>query len=269
MNYERTYKRWLAWAEVPRALYAMATLPGGWVNMSSAPKGDRRPIFVIPGIGMTDRSTLVIRQYLTFLGYSVHPWALGRNLGAKTIGIHNERLIERIEQVYRDQQQPLTLIGWSMGGIMARMVARRSPKMVREVICLGSPFGGDPFASSAWEVYERLSGHSLRDPVAQAQIAESKLPLPVPACSFYSRSDGIVPWQACREPNTPDARNIAVRSAHCGFGFSPPVLRAVADRLAATHKVPTAAGRHHRNRGAVSDKSLRIATAATPPSPIA
>ena len=189
---------------------------------------------VIPGIGMTDRSTLVLRRYLRFLGYEVHAWELGRNLGAKTIGVHNERLIERIKNVHHSAQQPVTLIGWSMGGIMARMVARCQPQLIRQVISLGSPFVGDPFASSAWEIYERLSGHSLKAPVAQAQIAESKLPLPVPAVSFYSKSDGIVAWQACLEPNTPSARNIPVRSAHCGFGFSAEVLRAVADTLSKT-----------------------------------
>lgn len=228
------HKRWLAWAELPRVLYALATLPGGLMHLSLAPKGDNRPILVIPGIGMTDSSTLILRRYLKFLGYRVRPWKLGRNLGAKTIGVHNERLIERVESVYDDEQRALTLIGWSMGGIMARMVARRHPEKIFEVISLAAPFGGDPFASGAWQVYERLSGHSLREPVALAQIAESKLPLPVRACSFYSTSDGVVPWQACLEPNTPSARNMAVRSAHCGFGFSAPVLRAIADRLAST-----------------------------------
>ena len=194
MERPHLHKRWFAWAEMPRVAYALATLPSGWMKMSVAPKGDNRPIFVIPGIGMTDRSTLILRRYLSFLGYRVHPWKLGRNLGAKTIGLHNERLIERIQSVYEDEQQPITLIGWSMGGIKARMVARRHPTKISEVISLASPFGGDPFASGAWQIYERLTGHSLRHPVAQAQITESKLPLPVLACSFYSTSDGIVPW---------------------------------------------------------------------------
>lgn len=237
-----TPQRWLAWAELPRTLYAIANLPYCWTQLSTAPRGDKRSIFVIPGIGMTDRSTIVLRHYLRFLGYRVHAWELGRNLGAKTIGVHNERLIERIKSVHHLAQQPVTLIGWRMGGIMARMVARRHPQIIRQVISLGSPFVGDPFASNAFEIYERLSGHSLRAPIAQAQIAQSKLPLPVPAISFYSKSDGIVSWRACLEPNTPTARNIPVRSAHCSFGFSAEVLLAIADRLAvvSTEMEPTA-----------------------------
>lgn len=227
-------KRWLSWVELPRAIYALVILPFCWPSLSLAKKGDYRPIIVIPGFGMTDRSTIVLRRYLSFLGYRVSGWRLGRNLGAKTTGLHNERLIQRLNADYAEGHQSITLIGWSMGGIMARMVARAEPQKIREVISLGAPFTSDPFATTLWQVYERLSGHSLAHPVAQAQIAESKLPLPVRACAFYSKSDGVVAWQTCLEPNTPNAHNIPVRSAHCCFGFSALVLRGVADRLAAS-----------------------------------
>lgn len=239
MDHIQMPKRWLTWAEVPRAIFACAMLPLKWPFLSSATQGDQRPIFVIPGFATTDRSTFVLRQYLRFLGYRVYGWELGRNLGAKTIGLHNEKLIARINAVYEMERQPITLIGWSMGGIMARMAARTLPQHIREVISLGAPFTGDPFSNTAWKVYERMSGHSLSHPVAQAQIAESKLPLPMPACSIYSKSDGVVAWQACLEPHQPQSRNIEVRSAHCAFGFSAVVLRAVSDRLAATgHSKP-------------------------------
>jgi hypothetical protein len=83
-----------------------------------------------------------------------------------------------------------------------------------------------------WQVYEKMSGHSLRHPVALAQIAQSKLPLPVPACALYSKSDGIVAWQACLEPDESCAQNVEVQTSHCGFGFDPAVLRIVATMLA-------------------------------------
>jgi pimeloyl-ACP methyl ester carboxylesterase len=234
MDHRQLPHRWLTWTELPRTIFAMATLPLHWRHLAFAQKGDGRPIIVIPGFGMTDRSTFVLRQYLRFLGYTVYGWELGRNLGAKTIGLRNERLIARVSLIYATECQPLTLIGWSMGGIMARMIARHAPQQICEVISLAAPFTGDPFANTSWKVYERMSGHSLSHPVAQAQIAESKLPLPVRACSFYSKSDGVVAWQGCLEPNQRLARNIEVRSAHCGFGFSGSVLRAIADRLAET-----------------------------------
>ncbi|MFN3618806.1 MAG: esterase/lipase family protein [Sphingorhabdus sp.] len=231
---------------MPRAIYALVLLPFQWPRLSLAAKGDQRPVFVIPGFGTTDRSTVILRYYLQFLGYRVYAWELGRNLGAKTIGLHNERLLARLDEVYLEERQPVTLIGWSMGGIMARMIARVNPYKIREVISLGAPFTGDPYANTAWKIYERLSGHSLAHPVAQAQIKESKLPLPVPACSIYSKSDGVVSWQTCLEPDTKLADNIAVRSAHCGFGFTAVVLRAVAERLASTGEHASRRFQHRR-----------------------
>jgi len=226
-------ERWRAFAELPRAAFAIATIPGHLKRLTDAKRGDGSPILVIPGFATGDRSTVILRKYLSWLGYSAHGWGMGCNLGAKTIGLHNERLIARVNSVYSQYGRKVSLIGWSMGGIMARMVSRVIPDKVEQIISLGAPFAGDPFANTAWKVYERMSGHSLSHPVARAQIAESRLPPPVPSISLYSRSDGVVAWQSCLEPEHPHTLNIEVNSAHCGFGFSPHVLRTVADRLAA------------------------------------
>lgn len=226
------YSRMLGWVELPRAILAIARLPFHLPTLLQAPRGKGAPILVIPGFAMTDKSTAVLRSYLTLLGYNVSGWGLGRNLGAKTIGLHNEKLIARLNAFYSEVRQPVILIGWSMGGIMARMIARVAPENVRQIISLGAPFAGDPFANTAWRAYERLSGHSLSHPVARAQIAESKKPPPVPSLSLFSKSDGIVAWQSCLEPKRPHTQNIEVQSAHCAFGFCPVVLRTVADQLA-------------------------------------
>lgn len=232
MSHCKAPERWLTWAEVPRTIWTLITLPFHWWALSGVAKGDLRPLLFLPGFGTTDNSTLILRQYFSFLGYRVHGWELGRNLGAKTIGLHNELLIARLDDLYASERQPITLIGWSMGGIMARMIARVDPVKVRQVISLGAPFAGNPFSNNLWQVYEQLSGHSLRHPVALAQIAQSKLPLPVPACSLYSKSDGVVAWQACLEPDESCAQNVEVHTPHCGFGFDPRVLREVAKMLA-------------------------------------
>ncbi|MCX7283309.1 MAG: alpha/beta hydrolase [Novosphingobium sp.] len=225
-------RRWLGYAELPRAMLALASIPLHGRLLRSAPKGDRGPVLVIPGFATTDRSTFVLRRYLSWLGYDVHGWGLGRNLGAKTIGLHNERLIARLGEVHRRSRRKVRLIGWSMGGIMARMISREMPQAVLQIVCLGAPFSGDPFANNVWKIYERLSGHSLSHPIAQQQIARSKFAPPVPSTSLYSRSDGVVSWRSCLEPPAPGTANIQVQSAHCGFGFDPRVLRTVADRLA-------------------------------------
>ncbi len=224
--------RWRAIAELPRAGFAVALLPFHIARLRAARRGDGSPVLVIPGFATTDRSTYILRRYLSWLGYEVHGWALGRNLGAKTIGLRNEELLARLDHIHGQYDRKITLIGWSMGGIMARMIAREKPEKVRQIISLGAPFAGNPFANTAWRLYERMSGHSLSHPIARAQIAESKLPPPVRSVSLFSKSDGVVAWQSCLEPDHPHTLNIEVQSAHCGFGFSPAVLRTVADQLA-------------------------------------
>jgi pimeloyl-ACP methyl ester carboxylesterase len=224
--------RWLMAAEVPRLFGTIAALPFNAVRLAAAPIGDGSPIMVIPGCGATDLSTAVLRRYLSWLGYSVHGWGLGRNLGAKTVGQYNELLLDRVDRLNDATQRKLKIIGWSMGGIIARMIARQRQEEIEQLVLLGAPFTGNPRANRGWEYYERISGQSLSHPAAKAQIAESKLPSPVRSTSIYSKSDGIVAWRCCIEPASPNSRNIAVSSAHCAFAFHSLVLRIVADILA-------------------------------------
>jgi len=223
-------QRWRGLAEIPRAIGSLIRLPFEATRLARAPRGNGETIFVIPGFGAADGSTLVLRRYLTSLGYDVHGWGLGRNLGARTIGIHNERLIERFDSFGVDRK--VHVIGWSMGGIMARMLSRARPERIAQLILLAAPFAGNPYANRAWQLYERISGHSLSHPVARRQIAESKLPPPVASTALYSKSDGVVAWTCCREPEAEHCRNIEVDSAHCAFGVDPDVLLLVAQSLA-------------------------------------
>jgi pimeloyl-ACP methyl ester carboxylesterase len=222
----------LAIAEMPRAVASFCALPLRALPLANAPRGDGHPVLVIPGFAATDHSTAILRLYLKWLGYEVEGWQLGRNLGAKTVGLHNERLLARLDEMHGRTRAKVTLIGWSMGGILARMIARKRPEATRRIISMAAPFTGDPFANRAWQVYERLSGHSLCHPIAQAQIAESKLVPPVAATSLYSRSDGVVAWETCLEPDADHTDNIEIVSAHCAFGFNAQALLAVARTLA-------------------------------------
>jgi pimeloyl-ACP methyl ester carboxylesterase len=227
-------RRALYWLEIPRFLKTLLTLPlrlaRHWPRRRSVAASP--PVIVIPGFGFTDRSTAFLRWYLARCGYDAKGWGLGRNMGRKTIGLHNERAIAAIEEQARRAGQPVALVGWSMGGIVARMVARARPDLVSRVISLSAPFTGDPYANRAWPLYEKLAGHRLDDPVASRQIARSKQPPPVPALAIYSRSDGIVAWDCCIEEERPRTANVEVSAGHFEIGFRPSVLRLVADELA-------------------------------------
>lgn len=222
----------LALTELPRALAELGSL--GWFmpGLMAAPRGDGHPVLVLPGFITTDASTRILRRYLTALGYDAHAWNLGRNLGPRAIGREGERLIARLEEIYEATGQKVSLVGWSLGGVLARQLARRRPEMVRQVISLGSPFAGDPRASNVWRSYEALTGQRIDDEHTQAQLRESVLAPPVPSTAIFSKGDGVVAWQNCREDQADTTDNIEVRGSHCGLGVNPAVLWAVADRLA-------------------------------------
>ena len=221
----------LALTELPRAIAEFSSLGLVAPMLANAPKGDGHPVLVLPGFVTTDISTRVLRNYLTKLGYDAHAWELGRNLGPKAIGDEGEKLIARLQAVHELTGKRVSIIGWSLGGIMARQLSRRAPDAVRQVITLGSPFTGSPKATNAWRAYQMLTGHRIDSDDAQAQLRESEAPPPVPSTSIFSREDGVVAWQNCIEPAGPETDNIQVHGSHCGMGVNPAVLYAIADRL--------------------------------------
>ncbi len=222
----------LAATELPRALLELGSLPLSMPLIAQAPRGDGHPVLVLPGFVTSDISTRPLRAFLDRMGYDTHGWELGRNLGPKAIGQQGEHLIARLEEVHGETGKRVSLVGWSLGGVMARQLSRWRTDMVRQVITLGSPIVGDPRSTNAWRAYEQLTGQRIKDRDTQDMLAESQIPPPVPATAIYSKRDGIVAWQNCVEPQSATTDNIEVHGSHCGLGVNPVVLYAVADRLA-------------------------------------
>lgn len=188
--------------------------------------GKGRPVIVIPGFLATDHSTTIMRRTLRAAGYRVYGWGLGINMGAR------EDLFERIEVQFERaaRRGPVTVIGWSLGGLYAREIAKRQPDKVAKVITLGSPFSGDVRANNAWRLYEMLNDHKVDSPPLDVRVAEKP---PVPTIAFWSRKDGIVsPASARGEPHECDA-SYELDCTHMGFMSEAcameAVLRALAD----------------------------------------
>ena len=225
-------ERHLAFAEGPRAFSEMASLFSSAPFLYQAPRGERHAVLVLPGFGASDRSTVVLREYIGSRGYDAQPWQLGRNLGPDP-ELMNE-LPHRLAAVYRDAgDRKVSLVGWSLGGVYARLLAHRYPEAVRQVITLGSPFGGSPRSTRVNQAARRINPSNIySDDVDRARVRAGE-PLPgVPATAVFSKTDGIVPWQIAVERPSPSAENIEVYGSHVGLGFNPAVLYAVADRLA-------------------------------------
>jgi triacylglycerol lipase len=215
--------------EWPRAALSVARLAGAGARLDAAPRGDGRPVMVLPGLFNSDLSNLVLRRYLDRLGYRAEPWALGRNFGTRTIGKDAARLLARLERVAAEAGAPVTLIGVSLGGIMARLAAHRRPGLVREVITIAAPYAGHPHATNVWRAFELVTGERVDSPEVRALSEEVARPLPVPATAIWSRRDGLVNGFACHDAH---ARCIEVESGHIGVQLNPEVMLKVAEVLA-------------------------------------
>ena len=218
---------WLYLTDPARAAAEYGWLIAALPLRQLLPVGDRQPVLVLPGLLADDRSTWTLRRILRDLGYRVHGWRLGRNFGptaATVTGLQN-----RLLDLRSRYDSAVSVIGWSLGGIYARALARDTAAAVRQVITLGSPIRltheRQSRASRAFNRYAHLH-------VVPRELALESDPLPVPATSIYSRYDGIVAWQACLDVPSAWAENIAVVGSHFGFGHHPAVIWAIADRLA-------------------------------------
>jgi pimeloyl-ACP methyl ester carboxylesterase len=180
-----------------------------------APRGDGHRVLVLPGFTADDLSTRPLRWFLRRLGYRPAGWRLGRNLGPSERIL--DGLLERFESV-ASEDGPVSIVGWSLGGVYARELARHQPEHVRQVITLGSPL--------------RLAGGTPLSRLRPGHRPRTSGPLPVPSTAVYSRSDGVVHWRSAMEPDGPRRESIEVRGSHCGLGHNPRVLQIVADRLA-------------------------------------
>ena len=188
------------------------------------PRGPRNgiPTLVIPGFVANDRTTLELRRALAEHGYRVHGWGHGWNLGATADVI--DRLKRRADEV---SEQPLLLIGWSLGGLFARELARAHPERVRAVVTLASPFSGDPKLNNIWKLYEWVAKH----PVDQPPIERITDKPPVPTLALWGRRDGILAQSAARGHAHESDRSVGLDFNHMEFACSRRATRKVVQEI--------------------------------------
>ena len=198
--------------------------------LSRAPRGDGRPVMLLPGYGADTASMRPLGKYLDYLGYRVLDWGVGRNRGRVNDDV--ERVGARAREIHdRLGGEPLTLIGWSLGGVIARETARRFEPWVREVITLGTPIIGGPKYTAVAERFARQDGIDL-DEFEKEVHARNLLGIRQPVTSIFSKSDGVVGWRASVDTYNRHARNIEVSATHFGLGAHGEVWRIIAETLA-------------------------------------
>lgn len=193
--------------EVPRTWAAFAQFTATVPLWMGAPRGDGHSVLVLPGFLASDLSTVPLRRLLDRLGHRTHGWGLGRNVGPTKAVV--EGLTRAVDEIGGADHRSLDIVGWSLGGVFGRELARRFPGRIRQVISLGSPFN-----------------------TADMGFGATADPLPVPSTAIYTRTDGIVDWRTTLQRTDARSENIEVRGSHCGLGVNPAAVLAIADRLA-------------------------------------
>lgn len=192
-------------------------------------EGDGHPVLILPGFMSSDTSTKLLRDFVRKSGYVVYDWGLGRNLGKIE---YLDILVETVEAIQKKHKRKVSLIGWSLGGVFAREIAKARPELVRQVITMGSPFRGVREPNNVAWIYNLISGGQKVKNTDLALIETFPLPASVPTTAIYTKEDGIVPWQLCLEEQEDRwHQNIQVHGSHCGLGVNTSVLWLVSDRL--------------------------------------
>lgn len=220
---------WFA-TETGRALFEWSTtIPFKFFDRHKKDSADGHPVLLLPGFMATDASNKPMKKYLNSLGYHAHGWKIGRNY-AKVEYI--DQLIERVQELHENSGMKVSLIGWSLGGIYARQIAKEVPHLIRQVITMGSPFGGITERNNARWLHNVITVGKGTQNVDPELLADIPIPPNVPFTAIYTKQDGIVPWEVCYEKQeSPLIQNIEVRGSHLGLGVNPTVLNIIADRL--------------------------------------
>lgn len=190
---------------------------------------DGHPVIVIPGFMGGDRSVKSLTRFLKKSGYQAKTWGMGINLGNLE---DLDELSEKLEGVFAKTNQKISLVGWSLGGVYAREMAKKHPNKIRQVITLCSPFNGVDEPNNAEWIFSLLNkGKKIEDLDAE-WLNQVGVPADVPTTAFYSKKDGVVAWQTCMEKKEDRIhQNIEIDSSHVGVIFNKGVLPIILDRL--------------------------------------
>lgn len=219
-----------------------------FMDREALPEGDGHPVIIFPGLASDKRALEPLRACCEALGYAVYDWEQGFNTGPHgdiDEWLHN--LAEHVRGVATLHNRRVSLIGWSLGGIYAREIAKLRAPLVRQVLTLGTPFLARGSETNVAWLYRLVNGSApFVDDQLAARLRETP---PVRTTSIYSRTDGVVAWETCVLDVDGDgdceeggeAENVEVDGSHIGLPWNPQVLRIVADRLAQ----PEGAWRRH------------------------
>ena len=191
-------------------------------------EGDGRQVLLIPGLMASEQRMEWMRHILTAAGFVAHDWGMGRNFGPRPDSL--EKIDARVDAIRQGSGTPVTLVGWSLGGLYAREYAKFSPGKVGGVVTMGTPFSGDPRANHAWRLYQLVSGFPVDRPPFPCTREEKP---PVPTVALWSRRDGVILPECAKGRAGERDKAIEVDCTHMGFAAAPEGILAVGRALEA------------------------------------
>jgi pimeloyl-ACP methyl ester carboxylesterase len=222
--------------EPMRAVFEYARMQ--MMSTASLPRGDGHPVVIFPGLASNQNSIAPLKEFCRKLGYAAYDWGLGVNTGPQgDLDIWIDQLARHVREVTAIHGKQISLVGWSLGGIYAREVAKELGGHARQVITIGTPFGGSAAQNNLAWIFGSTSGwSSVKGKELMARLRRAP---EVPTVSIFSRSDGLIAWQAClHDGDQAQTEDIEVDGSHFGMGWNPEVLAIVAERLAQPISVP-------------------------------
>ena len=225
----RPPSRLLTLAEPSRALGELASFYALRPLLAMLPKGDGHGVLVLPGFMAGDGSTRPLRSLLSDLGYEAVGWNLGRNIQVDDARV--AAMMDCVEALFARTGRKVSIVGWSLGGVFARELAKQAPEKVRLVISLGSPISDDRNHTNARRLFELLNGREP-EPMRAGKFRTLGVAPPVPTSSILTKTDGVVHWRGSVQHGAGQVENIEVHASHCGLGVNPAAVYAIADRLA-------------------------------------
>jgi hypothetical protein len=189
----------------------------------------KRVVVTIPGVGSNGLAMAPLRRYLAAIGHEPYDWGQGRN-DTREFGSLHQRLIAKIEDLNERNEDSVDLIGWSLGGMLARATARSIPDSIGQVITYGTPVVGGPRYTIMADSFSPQDIARIEQRIDERRRRD---PLTVPVTAIYSRNDGVVAWEACIDPDDGRVVHIEVTSSHLGMNLDPDVWTTIRERLEA------------------------------------
>ena len=194
-------------------------------SLTQAKRGNGQRIMLLPGIMTNALSMYPLKKYLSALGYSVEDWGLGINRGQ--VERYRDSLVKRFED--ESDEQKITLIGWSLGGSVAREIARVIPAKVGSIITYGTPAIGGPAYTIGEAVWSKAETKRIHDLI---QELDETNPIQVPISIMFTKKDSVVNWAACLDKKSINVKHYEVNSTHLSLGIDPSVWQIITNHLA-------------------------------------